>query len=115
MALVAGTILAAAGLSLMSSYQQRQEEIALAKSHAQKQQVEADRVANKMHKHTGFYGSTEELTMLLAQPDVMYITRITEDTDLSGVPCRWLHLSNGGAYRTYDTQTQFRVGKLDSQ
>lgn len=116
MALVVGVIAASAGLSALSSYQNRQAEIALAKANAQKQQAEeADKTAQLMTKHTGFYGSTEELTVLLSQPDVTYIVRVTEDTDLSGVPCRWLHLSNGCCYRTYDTDTYFRVGKLQTQ
>ncbi len=53
--------------------------------------------------HTGRYGDISEISHLLAGPNAhRYVQKILVDQDLSGVPCRWIVMPNGAAYKTYD-------------
>lgn len=50
--------------------------------------------------HTGAYGNLDQISSVLDQPGL--ITKIENDTDLRGAPIRWIHLRNGGVYKTYN-------------
>ena len=51
---------------------------------------------------TGVYGDVSQIKDLLhVEGAIVYIE---PDADLAGVPCRWLYLANGAAYRTYDME-----------
>jgi len=49
-----------------------------------------------------------DISSVIGQPGVVVGEKF--DTDLTGVPCRWLELANGCVYKTYDLHTPF-VGK----
>lgn len=50
--------------------------------------------------YTGRYGDWADIAE--AAFDETMIQSIQVDRDLSGVPCRWVHMQNGGVYKTYD-------------
>jgi len=53
--------------------------------------------------HTGRYGDVSEIMELLnTYPET--VVGIKNDVDLTGVPCRWIVLRNGGVYKTYNMQ-----------
>lgn len=74
-----------------------------------KQQKKADPwkpgVAQRTELSTGTYGDISEIANTLHKRGFIVGERF--DTDLTGVPCRWLIAQNGGVYKTYDTTTQF--------
>ncbi len=52
---------------------------------------------------TGRYGDVSEIFELLnTYPES--VVAIKNDVDLTGVPCRWIVLRNGGVYKTYNMQ-----------
>lgn len=71
--------------------------------------VEADQLRKhqitKRQMSTGTYGSMADISNVANKQGVFVAEEW--DTDLQGVPCRWLYMQNGAAYRTYDLKTDF--------
>lgn len=61
-------------------------------------------VAKKFRGH-GVYGDTAEISRIMATPGVFVEEKYGQD--LTGVPCRWLIMRNGCAYKTYNLTTNF--------
>lgn len=49
---------------------------------------------------SGVYGEVKDIGDIIGVPG-MFVGS-TADVDLTGVPCRWLIMRNGAAYKTYD-------------
>lgn len=49
---------------------------------------------------TGRYGEIADLGQMQGLRD--QIIAVRDDRDLTGMPCRWIYLRNGAAYRTYN-------------
>ncbi len=49
---------------------------------------------------SGVYGDVKDISTIIGTPG-MFVGS-TADVDLMGVPCRWLIMRNGAAYKTYD-------------
>jgi len=82
----------------------------IARENAPAPENEGPRFVAQRPLHTGRYGSSEELAALLGHGNA-YVVKTVHSTDLSGMPCRWLILSNGAAYRTYNMQYPLDVTK----
>ena len=55
---------------------------------------------SKRHMTTGVYGNISEVRDIIHYPGM--VVSVTKDVDLTGVPCYWLELRNGGVYKSYD-------------
>jgi hypothetical protein len=55
------------------------------------------------YQHSGTYGDFTNLSTSLKSPGFFVDEKF--DTDLLGVPCRWMIAKNGGVYKTYDLDT----------
>lgn len=98
--LLVGFVGASTGLVLLQQYNMRHQYREMEKRAPAVKQ--AAKVASNLHMHTGIYGDISQVTELLQDPGMIVHEEL--DTDLSGMPFRWLHLKTGGIYRCYDTK-----------
>jgi catabolite regulation protein CreA len=63
---------------------------------------ESTQTVAQRYGSSGVYGDISEIGDIIHQPGM--IVAVIDDVDLSGVPCRWVKLRNGGIYRTYNMQ-----------
>ena len=99
MSLLVGVIGGASGLLLLNHHNENKRKQAEAVAKLAEGKGQREQRVN-LSLHTGAYGSVAEITEILGQPGI--IVKIEEDVDLSGMPCRWLYLQNGGIYKTYN-------------
>lgn len=98
--LLASFVTGTAGLVLLQQYNMREKEREMAKRAPAVKHAEM--AANNLRMHTGIYGDISQITNILVEPG--WVVYEEPDTDLSGMPFRWLHLKTGGVYRCYDTK-----------
>jgi hypothetical protein len=98
--LFAGVVGGSAALVLLQQHNMRQERKELEKVAPKVRN--AQWAANNLHLHTGIYNDVSQVIDLINQPGE--IVAEEPDTDLQGVPFRWLHTRIGGTYRCYDTK-----------
>ena len=93
MSLLLATGAAVGGFFIASQYMNEQNRI-LSDSHT-------PGTVAQHELHSGRYGDNESIGHLLASNRAL-ITHETVTEDLQGTPCRWIGLSNGAVYKTYD-------------
>jgi len=98
--LLVGFVGATTGLVLLQQHNMRQQYREMEKRAPAVQQ--AAKAASNLQMHTGIYGDISQVIHLLQEPGMIVYEE--PDTDLSGMPFRWLHLKTGGIYRCYDTK-----------
>lgn len=102
MSLVLLSLAGAAGLwhtTRTADFQRRSAE-----KHKKKDQW-ASTVGQRFEMSTGTYGDISQVSNLINKPG--YVVGQRMDVDLTGVPCRWLIMRNGGVYKTYDMDTDY--------
>ncbi len=61
----------------------------------------APRTIARRFMSTGMYGDVSEIGDILDKPE--FIASVTYDVDLTGAPVKWIELTNGAVYKSYDT------------
>lgn len=98
--LFAGVLGGSAALILLEQHNMRQRKAELDKLAPNVKN--AQWATNNLHLHTGVYNEVSQVIDLIGQPGELVAEEA--DTDLQGVPFRWLHTRLGGTYRCYDTK-----------
>lgn len=98
--LLAAVVAGSAGLILLAQHNSNQDRLEQLKNAPAAARASAEE--KRLHNHTGIVGDISQVYPLLNEPG--YVVHEEPGVDLAGLPFRWLHLSNGAIYRSYDTK-----------